>query len=80
MAKEKRELAEEGQDNIVVGDVYKEKNGDLEVIPFFVDIHSAHVKFAPVGRATEDNMRTSDFLNRFEYFGPVSARAQAFKA
>lgn len=72
----KKQLAEEGQDNIVTGHVYKEDNGDLEVVPFFVDLHSAHVRFAPVGRAAEDNMRTSDFLNRFKYVGPVSSMAE----
>lgn len=62
-------LPEEGQDYIEVGSVYREKNGQAEVVPFFVDLHTARVRFAPVGRSTEDEMRTSDFLNRFEYQG-----------
>lgn len=76
MAEKKRNLAEEGQDNIVVGHVYKEDNGDQEVIPYFVDFASARVNFAGVGRSNEDQMRTSDFLNRFTHVGPVSERAE----
>jgi hypothetical protein len=59
-------IAEEGQEMIAEGRVYKEKNGTLEVVPFFVDFARATVRFAPLGRATEDEMRTSDFLGRFE--------------
>lgn len=61
-----KRLKEEGQEMVEVGGIYKEKNGDLEVSPFFVDLASAQVRFAPLGRATEDQMRSSDFLNRFE--------------
>lgn len=69
-------LPEEGQDNIVVGHVYKEDGSDAEVIPYFVDFGSARVNFAGVGRSNEDQMRTSDFLNRFKYVGPVSSQAE----
>lgn len=48
------------------GQLYREKNGDLEVIPFFVDLATARVRFSPVGRSTEDQMRMGEFLNRFE--------------
>lgn len=76
MAEKKRNLAEEGQDNITTGHVYKEDNSSTEVIPYYVDFANATVNFAPVGRATEDRMRTSDFLNRFTYVGPVSSMAE----
>lgn len=46
------------------GAVYTD--GTQEVIPFFVDFARARVRFAPVGRASEDEMRTGDFLNRFK--------------
>lgn len=79
-SEENTQLAEEGQEAIVVGHVYREKNGGgLEVIPFFVDFAAAQVRFAPVGRATEDLMRTSDFLGRFEYLGPVASVAEEQK-
>ena len=65
-----KNLPEEGQDSIIVGHVYKEDNGLEEVIPYFVDFAAAKVNFAPVGRSREDQMRTSDFLNRFKYVGP----------
>lgn len=65
----KPQLAEEGQDAIVVGNVYTEKNGTREVTPYFVDFGSAHVQFNDVGRGNEDRMRTSDFLNTFEDTG-----------
>lgn len=76
MESKKRNLAEEGQDNIVVGHVYKEDNSEVEVIPYFVDFAAARVNFAGVGRSNEDQMRTSDFLNRFKYVGPVSSQAE----
>lgn len=78
MAKEdtKTTLPEEGQKNIVVGHVYKEDNSDSEVIPYFVDVAAARVNFAGVGRSNEDQMRTSDFLNRFTHVGPVSSIAE----
>ncbi len=69
-------LAQEGQDNIVVGHVYKEDSSEAEVIPYFVDFAAARVNFAGVGRSNEDQMRTSDFLNRFKYVGPVSSGAE----
>lgn len=77
---DKKALSQEGQQNIIVGHVYKENNSAQEVIPFFVDVASAQVRFAPVGRSTEDTMRTSDFLNRFTYAGPVSERAEDQKS
>lgn len=64
-----KNLKEEGQEMIAVRQVYREKDGDLEVTPFFVDFASARVRFSPLGRAREDEMRTSDFLNRFELVG-----------
>lgn len=73
---EERQLPAEGQENIVVGHVYKEDNSDAEVIPYFVDIAAARVNFAGVGRSNEELMRTSDFLNRFTYVGPVSSQAE----
>ncbi len=76
MTEKKRDLAQEGQDNIVVGHVYKEDAGEQEVIPYFVDFAAARVNFAQVGRSNEDQMRTSDFLNRFTYVGPVSSQAE----
>jgi hypothetical protein len=76
---DKQVLAEEGQEAIIVGDVYKEENGTLEVIPFFVDFGAAQVRFSPVGRASEDLMRTSDFLGRFEHVGPVTSSSLAEK-
>jgi hypothetical protein len=69
-------LPEEGQGNIVVGHVYKEDSSEQEVIPYFVDFAAARVNFAGVGRSNEDQMRTSDFLNRFKYVGPVSSGAE----
>lgn len=48
------------------GQLYREKNGDLEVVPFFVDLATARVRFSPVGRSTEDTMRMGEFLHRFE--------------
>jgi hypothetical protein len=59
------ELKEEGQDSVLVGMVYREKNGKMEVIPFNVDFTTAMVQFAEVGKSREDRMRSSDFLNRF---------------
>lgn len=76
MAETKRTLPEEGQKNIVVGHVYKESNSDAEVIPYFVDVASARVNFAGVGRSNEEQMRTSDFLNRYDYVGEVSSIAE----
>ena len=62
------QIAEEGQEMVEVGAVYKEKDGKQEVTPFFVDRATARVRFSPVGPRSgrEDDMRTSDFLNRFE--------------
>ncbi len=76
MADKNRNVKEEGQEEIVVGHVYKEDNGGQEVIPYHVDFSSARVNFAPVGRSSEDQMRTSDFLNRFSYVGEVSSMAE----
>lgn len=76
MADKEKGLAEEGQKNIVVGHVYKEDNSDQEVIPYFVDVAAARVNFAGVGRSNEEQMRTSDFLNRFTYVGQVSSGAE----
>lgn len=61
---------------VQVHQVYKEKDGELEVIPFFVDFASAMVSFAPVGRSSEDRAKTSDFLKRFDLLGPVSSMAE----
>jgi hypothetical protein len=76
MANKPRNLAEEGQEAIRTGHVYKEDNDGMEVIPFHVDLGTAQVRFAPVGRSSEDLMRTSDFLNRFTYVGPQSSLAE----
>jgi hypothetical protein len=73
---EKRNVPEEGQGLIQVGDAYREKGATREVIPYFVDIHTAIVQFSDVGRANEDRMRTSDFLNRFEHVGTPSASGE----
>lgn len=63
-------------ENIVVGEVYKAKSGEAEVIPYFLDFSAARVNFANVGRSNEENASTSDFLERFEHVGPVSSRAE----
>jgi len=68
------QVEEEGQKYIVEGDVYRQKGDpNTEVTPYFVDYGSATVQFNTLGRGNEDRMRTSDFLNRFEHVGPVSA-------
>lgn len=67
-----QQLSEEGQENIIVGDVYKEDGTEREVIPYFVDLTGASVNFSDVGRSNEDRMRTSDFLNRFKHQGTSS--------
>lgn len=78
-------IPEEGQLEIAVGHVYREKNADsnagaaAEVIPYNVDFGSAHVNFSNVGRSNEELMRTSDFLNRFEHVGEVNASSLAEK-
>lgn len=64
---------------IVTGQVYKEKDGGREVIPFFVDRAAARVRFAPVGRSTEEEMRTSEFANAFEHVGPRASTAEEQK-
>lgn len=61
-----KNLPEEGQDFVETGAIYKEKNGDREVVPFYVDFANALVRFAPLGRSSEDQMRSSDFLNTYE--------------
>ena len=67
-------------DNITVGHVYKSKENEnsatAEVIPYFVDFARGTVKFAPVGRSSEDELSTVDFLKTYEYFGPLSSRAE----
>ena len=76
MANRERNVAEEGSEMIRVGHVYKEDNGNAEVIPFHVDFGSSTVLFAPVGSGREDRMRTSDFLNRYSYQGVYSSLAE----
>src|SRR6476620_11348829 len=49
---------------ITEGAVYREKNGTQEVVPFFVDFARARVRFSPLGRSTEDEMRMGEFLSR----------------
>lgn len=73
---EQAQLPEEGQQNIVVGHVYKEDNSEAEVIPYFIDFAAARVNFSGVGRSNEEQMRTSDFLNRYKYVGPVASIAE----
>ena len=51
------------------GQVYKERDSDLEVIPFFVDLAASSVQFAPVGRSAEDRASIDDFNKRFELVG-----------
>lgn len=65
---EQQSLPEEGQDMVTVGAVYKQKEGDAEVMPWHVDFTTARVRFSPVGIGSgrEDEMRTSDFLNTYE--------------
>ncbi len=67
-------------ENIVVGEVYKEKDGEGEVIPYFVDVAAGRVNFAGVGRSNEENMATSKFLSSHEHVGPVSSRAEDQKS
>lgn len=67
-------------DNIVVKHVYASKADETEVIPYFVDFAAGRVKFAPVGRSSEDELATSEFLERFTYVGPVSKIAEKQKA
>lgn len=78
MANRDTNIAEEGADLVREGHVYKEDSGTKEVIPFFVDFARSTVRFAPVGVASgrEDEMRTSDFLNRFTYVGQHSSLAE----
>lgn len=79
---DKKQLAEEGQENVVMGHVYRPKNdaGGSEVIPFSVEVMRARVRFSPVGRSSEDEMRTSDFLNSFEYVGPTPSTSEEPKS
>lgn len=78
-------IPQEGQNEVKVGHVYKEKGAEgdntvlQEVIPYFVDPHVAQVQFSNVGRSNEERMRTSDFLNRFEHIGEVNASSVAEK-
>lgn len=69
-------VPEEGQGLVKIGEAYREKGGTREVIPYFLDIHTAIVQFSDVGRANEDRMRSSDFLNRFEHIGMPSASGE----
>lgn len=64
------------EESIIVGHVYKDKDEDIEVIPFFLDLANSRVKFAPVGRSSEEETRMSDFLKRFNYLGEVSSMAE----
>jgi hypothetical protein len=63
-----RNAANEADLVIDAGQVYREKNGNppLEVIPFFVDVATARVHFAPVGTSHEDILRMPEFVQRFE--------------
>lgn len=67
------------QTMIVQGQVYRAKDGGREVIPFFVDRAAARVRFAPVGRSSEETMRTSEFADAFEHVGPRSSLAEEQK-
>lgn len=64
------------EDMVIVGQVYKEIEGSLEVIPFFVDFASSMVQFAPVSSGREDRMLSPAFLKRFKYLGAMSSRAE----
>jgi hypothetical protein len=66
MPTHRRNATAENDVMIEEGAVYREKRGDLEVIPFFVDFATARVRFAPIGRASEDQIRMGEFLSRFE--------------
>lgn len=69
-------MANSNDEMVAVGQVYKERDGDLEVIPFHFDFGSAVVSFAPVGRSAEDKLSSREFLKRFEHFGAVSSMAE----
>ncbi len=76
-----QKLTDDKDKVITVGNVYQEKDGDAEVIPFFVDFGAARVLFAPVGRASEENVSTSDFVKRFKDTGSAdSSLAEKKKA
>jgi hypothetical protein len=62
----RKNAANEADVLITEGGLYREKNGTQEVVPFFVDFATARVRFSPVGRSSEDEMRMGEFLNRFE--------------
>jgi len=62
----RRNVSAENDVLIEEGAVYREKNGDLEVMPFFVDFATAKVRYSQVGRSSEDEMRMGEFLHRFE--------------
>lgn len=63
-----RNAANEADLVIDAGEVYREKSGNppLEVVPFFVDVATARVHFAPIGTSHEDIMRMPEFVQRFE--------------
>ncbi len=75
-----QKLTNDKDEVITVGNVYQEKDGDAEVIPFFVDFGAARVLFAPVGRASEENVSTSDFVKRFKDTGSADSSLAEKKA
>lgn len=64
------------KEDIIVGEVYKNKANAQEVIPYFLDFAGASVQYSPVGRSSEGRLSTVDFLGQFDYVGPVSSMAE----
>ncbi len=68
--------ASKADENVVIGEVYKNKLSGKEVIPYYFDFAESSVQFAPVGGSAEGRASSVDFLREFEHVGPVSSRAE----
>lgn len=66
-----------GDETVIVGHVYVENDGNVEVIPFHVDFGSSTVSFAQVGRSSEEKMLSSDFLKVYKYAGQFSSLSES---
>lgn len=66
-------------DSVVEGNVYTEKNGDREVIPYYVDTPGNVVNFSDVGRGNEDRSKIKDFLDNFEDTGSNASPTRSEK-
>ena len=58
-----------GDDAIVEGNVYVNKDTKVEVTPYFVDLAAGVVQFNRLGRGNEERMRTDEFLAAYENSG-----------